>query len=274
MKFAFERVLRALIAIFAGLCLVTSSYAAPKSSRVGDSEEAQILFWETIKDSKDEAEFRAYLERYPDGVYSELAKIKLARLQRPAAAVAPPPVPSVVPQPTTKAVVATVTPSPVPTLSPSAEIRYRVRALGNSKGEVKLRPNGTGWSLINSGADVHDCLLGAMTDVSQGDRVLDVARVLSEAGSGRADYKRRIMGKDGEEVAMSLSYTQRSDNGAITSISAKGREEGHSLYGHNDPIRLAFSIVIDRNRNVITSAKTVQSNSAGRRYECEVTLVQ
>ncbi len=269
----FDRVLKILLVVFVGIVLATPSYSAPKSSRIGDSEEAQILFWETIKDSKDEAEFRAYLERYPDGVYSELAKIKLARLQRPTPVVTPQATPVVTPQ-AAKPMAATVTPSPVPTLAPSAEIRYRVRALGNSKGEVRLRPNGSGWSLVNPGTDVHDCLLGAMTDVSQGDRLLDASRILSEAGSGRADYKRKILGKDGDEVTMRLSYTQRSDSGAITSISAKGREEGLSLYGHHDPIRLTFSIVIDRNRNVITSAKTVRSNSAGGRYECEVALVQ
>lgn len=53
--------------------------AAPATSgaEAGDTEK---LFWNSIKDSKDPAEFDAYLARYPDGTFSGLARAKLARL--------------------------------------------------------------------------------------------------------------------------------------------------------------------------------------------------
>lgn len=85
----------------------------------------ETLFWQSIKDSKDAAEFEAYLARYPNGIFSDLARAKVARLAsgdvaslertpeptspaQPAApapepaqvaAVAPPPAPEPVPEP-------------------------------------------------------------------------------------------------------------------------------------------------------------------------------
>ncbi len=48
------------------------------------------LFWDSIKDSRDPAKFRAYLETYPDGTFVALARLALADLEagemRPAAA--------------------------------------------------------------------------------------------------------------------------------------------------------------------------------------------
>ena len=41
---------------------------------------AERLFWESIKDSGDPAEFRAYLDRFPSGTYTALARIRLKRL--------------------------------------------------------------------------------------------------------------------------------------------------------------------------------------------------
>ena len=53
--------------------------AAPvaNGAEVGGSEK---LFWETVKDSKDPAEYQAYLARYPNGLYSDVARTRLARL--------------------------------------------------------------------------------------------------------------------------------------------------------------------------------------------------
>lgn len=51
---------------------------------------SEVTMWLRIKDSQDPADFRAYLERYPDGMFSELAAIRLERARRP---VSPPPQP-------------------------------------------------------------------------------------------------------------------------------------------------------------------------------------
>jgi hypothetical protein len=41
------------------------------------------VFWESIKDSKDPAEYEAYLKKYPDGTFADLAKAKIASLKPP-----------------------------------------------------------------------------------------------------------------------------------------------------------------------------------------------
>ena len=44
------------------------------------STNTDALFWESIKDSKDPEDLRAYLEQFPDGVFAKLATNRLARL--------------------------------------------------------------------------------------------------------------------------------------------------------------------------------------------------
>ena len=55
------------------------------------SSQVEVVFWQSIADSTNPAEFAAYLRRFPNGVFSELAQARLAALrsasnQRPAAA--------------------------------------------------------------------------------------------------------------------------------------------------------------------------------------------
>ena len=45
------------------------------------SREEELLFWESVKDSKEAAELHAYLGRYPSGAYEALARIRLKRLE-------------------------------------------------------------------------------------------------------------------------------------------------------------------------------------------------
>jgi hypothetical protein len=54
--------------------------AQPSAPGSRDSEATERTFWETVKDTKDPEEMRAYLTRYPNGAFAELAKIRLARL--------------------------------------------------------------------------------------------------------------------------------------------------------------------------------------------------
>jgi class 3 adenylate cyclase len=42
-----------------------------------ESDSAQIAFWQSVQASDDEAEYRIYLERYPQGTFAELAKARL-----------------------------------------------------------------------------------------------------------------------------------------------------------------------------------------------------
>lgn len=48
------------------------------------SIDKEALFWESIKDSKDPAEFDAYIRKYPDGTFAGLAKAKKTALEKAA----------------------------------------------------------------------------------------------------------------------------------------------------------------------------------------------
>ena len=47
--------------------------------------EKELLFWESVKDSKDPAEIQAYLTQFPGGTYEALARNRLKRLSDPGA---------------------------------------------------------------------------------------------------------------------------------------------------------------------------------------------
>jgi hypothetical protein len=53
----------------------------------GDRE---LVFWNSVKDSRNPAVFRIYLERYPSGTFAKLAHIRLAELEPPAPPVTSP----------------------------------------------------------------------------------------------------------------------------------------------------------------------------------------
>lgn len=77
---------------------VHAASAAAVNAGGGASPDVTIenTFWNSIKDGNDKAEFEAYLNRYPDGHFTDLARSRLAAIERAAAAktrtAAPPPV--------------------------------------------------------------------------------------------------------------------------------------------------------------------------------------
>ncbi len=46
-------------------------------------QSVEMLFWESIRNSDNPANFRAYLKKYPDGVFTSIAKIRLTALTSP-----------------------------------------------------------------------------------------------------------------------------------------------------------------------------------------------
>jgi hypothetical protein len=52
--------------------------AAPATALTGSHE---ALFWETVKDSKNPDDFRAYLRQYPQGTFASLAQIRVSALE-------------------------------------------------------------------------------------------------------------------------------------------------------------------------------------------------
>ncbi|HUA54155.1 MAG TPA: caspase family protein, partial [Candidatus Sulfotelmatobacter sp.] len=81
----------------------------------------ETLFWETIKDSRDPADFRAYLQQYPNGSFAALARNRVAVSTASVARGASPGTP--MPAPTTGApqvaAAAAAAPSPAGLTSPS-----------------------------------------------------------------------------------------------------------------------------------------------------------
>ncbi len=53
------------------------------------SRDAEVVFWDSIKNSADPEDYKAYLRKYPNGVYADLAR-KRAGLNAPAASVSRP----------------------------------------------------------------------------------------------------------------------------------------------------------------------------------------
>ncbi len=45
----------------------------------GGDPSLELAFWNTIKDSSDSADYKAYLQQYPQGTFTELARIRLAK---------------------------------------------------------------------------------------------------------------------------------------------------------------------------------------------------
>ncbi|WP_291297920.1 caspase family protein, partial [Elioraea sp.] len=88
---------------------------APRSGISPDGA-TERLFWESVKDSRSPDELQAYLRRYPDGVFADLARTRIAaleRAQRPPVPVPPPPPPPVT-------IEAARPPPPAPTLPAAA----------------------------------------------------------------------------------------------------------------------------------------------------------
>lgn len=67
------------------LGLLTAFACSAPSLSQAQTDDAEISFWNSVKDSNDAAELNAYLEAYPNGVFAPLAKIRLNSLGADAA---------------------------------------------------------------------------------------------------------------------------------------------------------------------------------------------
>jgi Flp pilus assembly protein TadD len=71
---------------------------APAPAAV-DPLQADIAAWNSIKASKNADDYRAYLEKYPNGEFADVAKLRVEQLSAPAAATVEPPAPPASPEP-------------------------------------------------------------------------------------------------------------------------------------------------------------------------------
>ncbi len=60
--------------------------SAPSMPASTVTQEVELVYWKEIRDSSDPQEFQAYLQRFPDGIYSDLARRRLQRLREGSAA--------------------------------------------------------------------------------------------------------------------------------------------------------------------------------------------
>lgn len=89
--------------------------AAPSAPGQAPDMTMELTFWTSIKDSQDSADFEAYLKRYPEGHYSDLARNRIAAIARanaPKPAPPPPPPPAATVPPPQPAPVKAAAPPP------------------------------------------------------------------------------------------------------------------------------------------------------------------
>ncbi len=87
----------AIIALAAAIAVATPAipqgWAAadrPLLAQAAGDDKAEIAFWESIKDSKSPAEYKAYLDTYPKGKFAALARVRMDALNKQAAPAAAP----------------------------------------------------------------------------------------------------------------------------------------------------------------------------------------
>ena len=106
--------------------------SAPQEDR-GMSNDTERLFWDSIKDSTDKADFDAYLRQFPTGVFASLARNRIAVIVATEQAVSPPPAVAT-PQRTETALV--VPPEPTLSADERREAQVALRRLGLYRGAV------------------------------------------------------------------------------------------------------------------------------------------
>ena len=132
----------------------------------------ELAFWASVKDSRDPADFRAYLEMYPSGTFAALARNRLAALQPQAAATPTPPAPARQEgQPASLGLT-------VAELEPSLRVQYRVPDVLQG--------------LVITGVQA------AGSDVRVGDVIVEIDRV---AVSSRDAFDRQVAAARGRQAA-------------------------------------------------------------------------
>lgn len=114
------------------------SAASPQQGGAAAAGDITIenTFWTSIKDGTERADFEAYLKRYPHGHFADLARNRLAALERPAA-------PKPAPRPSQPAAAAPAPPRtpPRPAPQPAARAPASAPASGPASGPAPARAN-------------------------------------------------------------------------------------------------------------------------------------
>jgi hypothetical protein len=125
----------------AGAVLVAAAHPlnAQSTPANGVGSQFEMVFWQSISNSDDRAQYEAYLSQYPSGTFAALARAKINAVDRRGVTIAATPLPEVVPVTVTPQVSASIdmpvaaAPSPV-TASTSSSLSEQLRALSKSQG--------------------------------------------------------------------------------------------------------------------------------------------
>lgn len=71
---------RIFLAAFIAIGALTAIAPAPLSGARAQVESAEVAFWNSIKDSKNPAEYQAYLQAFPNGIFAPLARLRVQQL--------------------------------------------------------------------------------------------------------------------------------------------------------------------------------------------------
>jgi hypothetical protein len=58
-----------------------AAVSAPPPTAPTNADAGEIAFWKSVRDSRNPAELRAYLDQFPNGVFAPIARERLARLE-------------------------------------------------------------------------------------------------------------------------------------------------------------------------------------------------
>lgn len=101
---------QSIVALAIVLSAPGTAFAQSTADSAGVGSQFELAFWQAVATSNDPAQYEAYLQRYPQGTFAALARLKVQTL-RPQAAPAPAPAPAPMPAP---APVAAPAPAPAP----------------------------------------------------------------------------------------------------------------------------------------------------------------
>src|SRR6516165_5123210 len=117
-----ERKMRPGLVLILLLASLLPGGAAERAAAVSDSQtEIDVAFWKSVENTKDRSELEAYLNRFPNGIFAELARLRLARMHPPSIEIlpGPEPAPGPAPQPPVQRPPVATTPSPPPQPQPA-----------------------------------------------------------------------------------------------------------------------------------------------------------
>jgi peptidoglycan hydrolase-like protein with peptidoglycan-binding domain len=77
--------MRVVLFVLAAL-VAAPAFVAPALVAAQTADAAEIAFWNSVKDAKTSAELKAYLDKYPNGTFADLAKVRMQALSAGSAA--------------------------------------------------------------------------------------------------------------------------------------------------------------------------------------------